>query len=74
MTKYFWIFFLPSLQFVAILRYIWLVDYEVLYIVPVAQSVQRWTPRGESTRPSEKGPGFEERRALDVYGLPGGYG
>ena len=42
---------------------------------PVAQSVERWTPRGESTpRPGEKGPGFEARRALDVIGSPGGYG
>ena len=31
---------------------------------PVAQSVERWTPCGESTRPGQKGPGFE---ALDVY-------
>ena len=41
---------------------------------PVAQSVERWTPRGESTRPGKKGPGFEARRALDVYEPPGGYG
>ena len=40
----------------------------------VAQSVGRWPPRGESTRPGEKGPGFEARQALDVYGPPGGYG
>ena len=42
--------------------------------VPVAQSVERWTPRGESTRPGYESPGFEARRALDVYGPPGGYG
>ena len=40
--------------------------------VPVAQSVERRTPRGESMRPSYKSPGFEARRALDVYGLLAG--
>ena len=40
----------------------------------VAQSVERWTPRGERTRPGEKDPGLEPRRALDVYEPPGGYG
>ena len=30
---------------------------------PVAQSAERWTPRGERTR-----------RALDAYEPPGGYG
>ena len=35
--------------------------------VPVAQSVERWTPRGERTRPGKKGPGFEARRALDFF-------
>ena len=39
---------------------------------PLAQSVERWTPCGESTRPGLKGPGFEARRALDVYEPPGG--
>ena len=41
---------------------------------PVAQSVERRIPRGESTRPEYKGPGFEARRVLDVYEPPGGYG
>ena len=41
---------------------------------PVAQSVERWAPRSERTRPGKKGPGFEARRALDVYEPPGGYG
>ena len=31
---------------------------------PIAPSVERWTPRGESTRPGKRGPGFEARRAL----------
>ena len=34
---------------------------------PVAQSVERWTPYGGSIRPSFKSPGFEARRAPDVY-------
>ena len=34
---------------------------------PVAQSVERWTPCGGSTRPGFKSPGFEARRAPDVY-------
>ena len=41
---------------------------------PVVQLVGRWNPRGESTRPGYKSPGFEARRTLDVYGPPGGYG
>ena len=41
---------------------------------PVAQLVERWTLRGERTRPGKKVPGFEARRALDVYEPPGGYG
>ena len=41
---------------------------------PVAQSVERWTPRGERTRPGKKGPVFEARQALDIYEPPGGYG
>ena len=40
----------------------------------VAQSVERWTPRGERTRTGKKGLGFEARRALDVSEPPGGYG
>ena len=39
-----------------------------------AQSVERWTLRGEKTRPCEKGLGFEARWALDVYEPPGGHG
>ena len=42
--------------------------------VPVAQSVERWTPCGESTRPGHKSPGFEARRVLDIYEPPGGNG
>ena len=34
---------------------------------PVAQSVARWTPYGGSIRPGFKPPGFEARRAPDVY-------
>ena len=34
---------------------------------PVAQSVARWTPYGGSIRPGFKSPGFEARRAPDVY-------
>ena len=34
---------------------------------PVAQSVERWTPYGGSVRPGFKSPGFEARRAPDVY-------
>ena len=34
---------------------------------PVAQSVERWTPYGGSIRPGVKSPGFEARRAPDVY-------
>ena len=34
---------------------------------PVAQSVERWSPYGGSIRPSFKSPGFEARRAPDVY-------
>ena len=34
---------------------------------PVAQSVERWTPYGGSIRPGFKSPGFEARRAPDVY-------
>ena len=44
------------------------------FVGPVAQSVVRWTPRGERTLPGKKGPGFEARQALHVYELPGGYG
>ena len=33
----------------------------------VAQSVERWTPCDGSTRPGFKSPGFEARRAPDVY-------
>ena len=33
----------------------------------VAQSVERWTPYGGSIRPGSKSPGFEARRAPDVY-------
>ena len=33
----------------------------------VAQSVERWTPCGGSTRPGFKSPRFEVRRAPDVY-------
>ena len=39
---------------------------------PVAQSVEHWTLRGERTRPGKKCPGFEARRALDVYDLLAG--
>ena len=46
----------------------------IYFAGPVAQLVERWTPCGESTRPGQKGPGFEARRALDVYQPPGGYG
>ena len=41
---------------------------------PVAQSVGRWTPCGGSTRPGFKSPGFEARRAPDVYRASCGYG
>ena len=41
---------------------------------PVAQSVERWTPCGGSTRPGFKSPGFEARRAPDVYRASCGYG
>ena len=41
---------------------------------PVAQSVERWTPCGDSTRPGFKSPGFEARRAPDVYRASCGYG
>ena len=41
---------------------------------PEAQSVERWTPRGERTRPGKKGLRFEPRRALDIYEPLGGYG
>ena len=34
---------------------------------PVAQSVERWTPYGGGIRPGFKSPGFEARRAPDVY-------
>ena len=34
---------------------------------PVAQSVERWTPYGGSIRPGFESPGFEARRAPDVY-------
>ena len=34
---------------------------------PVAQSVERWTPYGDSIRPGFKSPGFEAPRAPDVY-------
>ena len=34
---------------------------------PVAQSVERWTPYGGSICPGFKSPGFEARRAPDVY-------
>ena len=33
----------------------------------VAQSVEHWTPYGGSIRPCFKSPGFEARRAPDVY-------
>ena len=36
---------------------------------PVAQSVERWTLYGESTRPGKKGSLLEARRALDGYDL-----
>ena len=44
----------------------------VMYVMlnvagPVAQSVERWTPYGSSIRPGVKSPGFEARRAPDVY-------
>ena len=42
--------------------------------VQVAQLVECWTPCGESTCPGYKSPGFEARRALDIYEPPGGYG
>ena len=32
-----------------------------------AQSVERWTPYGGSIRPGFQSPGFEARRAPDVY-------
>ena len=41
---------------------------------PVAQMVERWTLCGENTRPGYKSPGFEARRALDIYEPPGEYG
>ena len=47
---------------------------EMIAAGPVAQTVQRWTPYGESMRPGLKGPRFEARQALDVYEPPGGYG
>ena len=34
---------------------------------PVAQSVERWIPYGGSIGPGFKSPGFEARRAPDVY-------
>ena len=34
---------------------------------PVAQSVERWSPYGGSICPGFKSPGFEARRAPDVY-------
>ena len=34
---------------------------------PVAQSVERWTPYGGGICPGFKNPGFEARRAPDVY-------
>ena len=34
---------------------------------PVAQSEERWTPYGGSIRPGFESPGFEARRAPDVY-------
>ena len=34
---------------------------------PVAQPVERWTPYGGSICPGYKSPGFEARRAPDVY-------
>ena len=37
------------------------------YSGPVAQSVERWTPCGGSICPGFKSPGFEARRAPDVY-------
>ena len=40
----------------------------------VAQSVERWTLCGESTRTAYKNPGLEARRALDIYEPPGGNG
>ena len=39
---------------------------------PVAQSVERWTPSGEITRPGYKAPGFEARQAFDVMSLLAG--
>ena len=41
---------------------------------PVAHSVERWTPCGGSTRPGYESPGFEARRALDIYEPPDRYG
>ena len=40
----------------------------------VAQPVERWTPCGGSIRPGYESSGFEARRALDIYVIPGGYG
>ena len=47
---------------------------QVVFVGPVAQSVERWTPRDEKTHPGKQGPGFEARRPLDIYKPPGGYG
>ena len=50
-----------------------MIDYCVLYVMkcimtgPVAQSVERWSPYGGSICPGFKSPGFEARRAPDVY-------
>ena len=41
---------------------------------PVAQSVERWTPCGGSTRPGFESLEFEARRAPDVYRASLGYG
>ena len=38
-----------------------------LIVGPVAQSVERWSPYGGSICPGFKSPGFEARRAPDVY-------
>ena len=40
---------------------------ETIQAGPVAQSVKRWTPYGGNIRPGFKSPGFEARRAPDVY-------
>ena len=39
---------------------------------PVAQSVERWTPRSERTRPSKKCPGFEADGRFMFMGLLAG--